>query len=115
VNPDRRSLRPIPSKPDPWEERYPELSQFFGCNFHQDWDIEAEDDEGLVRLFRNSAQDAHVADARKELDAFLAEELTEDELGTILLGSFYCYYDPSYFGFTNRQWLERIRGFLAER
>jgi CdiI immunity protein len=43
---DISRLRPVPSEPDPMLERYPELGQFFGCYFHQDWHIEAKDDRG---------------------------------------------------------------------
>jgi hypothetical protein len=33
---DWTPLRPVPSKPDPIKERYPELWQFFGGYFNQD-------------------------------------------------------------------------------
>jgi CdiI immunity protein len=95
-------------------ERFPELAQFFGCYFHQDWDIEAADDEGLVRLYLSQEPESSITAARRELDEFLAEDLSEDELATTLLHSFGCYYSPTFFGFTTRRWLERIRDLLAE-
>jgi CdiI immunity protein len=95
-------------------ERFPDLEQFFGCYFHQDWKIEAEDDRGLVRLFLGTEPEGWVTGTRRELDEFLAEPLAEGELRAILLRSFGCYYDPAPDGLSMREWLGRIKVFLAD-
>jgi hypothetical protein len=107
-------LQPVPSKPDPMRERFPALARFFGLYFHQDWDIEAPDDQGLVRLFLIRAPDESTAeDVRRELDDFLSATPDAD-LDETLLQSFGCAYNPERHGLTTRAWLERVRGFLAD-
>ncbi|WP_406822740.1 contact-dependent growth inhibition system immunity protein [Pseudomonas viciae] len=33
------------------KNKYPELFQFFGCYFHQDWMCESTEPDGVVRAF----------------------------------------------------------------
>jgi len=68
------------------------LSQFFGCYFHQDWDLEAHDWEGVVRR--------SVAESGKSIAHSIAEKImkladraeSDDQLAEVVqgLGCYYC-------------------------
>jgi hypothetical protein len=111
---DWTPLRPVASKPDPIREQYPALWQFFCCNFHQDWDLDAADDRAVVQLFldRNPAEEADRV--RVELDRLLAEPRTEPETSEIL-GRLGCDYNPARTGLSDSEWLQRVRALLDRR
>jgi hypothetical protein len=106
-------LRPVPSKPDPVQERYPKLSHFFGAYFHEDWNLDAASDLEVVRRFKRETAAAGLERVRRELSAFLAEPLDEVALDDVLVRSLGCYYDPTP-AMTNRDWLHRIMTYLAD-
>jgi hypothetical protein len=94
-------------------ERYPELFQFFGGYFNQDWDLEAEDNVGVVRVFKAQNSRKYTFEVADELDAFLALPLSETETREIVWRSFGCDYGPIAHGEEVRSWLGRIRAELA--
>lgn len=74
-------------------EQHEELSQFFGCYFHQDWDLDDHSWEGVVRRF--------VAESGKSTAHCIAEKImkladsaeSDDQLAEAVQG-FGCYYCP---------------------
>lgn len=74
-------------------EQHEELSQFFGCYFHQDWDFDDHSWEGVVRRF--------VAESGKSTAHSIAEKIMKladsaesaDQLAEAVRG-FGCYYSP---------------------
>jgi hypothetical protein len=102
-----------PRAVDELRERFPELYQFFGGYFHEDWDLDAEDDAGVVRFFKSLAPSERVLEVRRQLEAFLSLGLPEEETQKAVWHSFGCAYDPG--ELPMRSWLQRIRRELARR
>jgi hypothetical protein len=92
---------------------YPNLSQFFGCYFHQDWGLEAGSaDEIISRYLAESP--TTVRGVIDELDRLLALRLTEPELRSTLL-ELSCYYDPTPEGGTYSGWLRHVKELLSQQ
>ncbi len=88
------------------------LAAFFDLYFHQDWNIEAETDVDVVRLF--------IAETSIEGQQMVAEKLralaagySEREL-VAMLGDAGCCYAPSADALTYKQWLVHLAGVLDE-
>ena len=80
--------------------------------FHQDWDVEANDDIGVVRNFIESEG---ITDNQSILDAIDKILLREEEEVSNFLAESGCeYYFPAD-GLTAKQWLERLRSEFANR
>jgi hypothetical protein len=71
----------------------PQLTHFFSCYFHQDWNIDDADWQSVVRRFRTDTSPDEVRATAKELRALLSSTVSEAELEQHLdaLG---CYYTP---------------------
>lgn len=92
------------------QPRFDLLSEFFGAWFHQDWNLDASDWLGVVKVFLADSDHDDVTKTARELRAFLALEITEDEL-VCLLKQFGCYYTPrpDLGGPSYREWLTEVR------
>jgi hypothetical protein len=85
----------------------PALGQLMGAYFHQDWDVEANDDRGIVDLFIRG-EPALAVQLPAEIDRVLRELDSEDELRHYLLEELGSYYLADSDGNTYRTWLTRI-------
>ena len=90
-------------------EEYPALTQFFGGYFHQDWDLEAAEWQGLVRNFCDAACHEQIAVVYSELGKLLAEAQDERDLSVVLFSQLGCAYDPTVDGISLRDWIEEIQ------
>jgi hypothetical protein len=83
-----------------------DLGQFFGAYFHQDWDLEADDWQGVVDMYvdddPNAEQLRTLAD---EIDDLRASR-PEPELHHFLLHTAGCYYYPG--PVPHRHWLGEV-------
>ncbi|HEY8207093.1 MAG TPA: contact-dependent growth inhibition system immunity protein, partial [Myxococcaceae bacterium] len=72
-------------------EHFPELSQFFGCYFHQDWRLEAPDWESVVKNFLRENPADFISGVTEELGRLLEMNLDREEMRAALdkLGSAY--------------------------
>ncbi|HYW12859.1 MAG TPA: contact-dependent growth inhibition system immunity protein [Longimicrobium sp.] len=93
-------------------ESYPALAQFFGGYFHQDWDMEAANWEGVVRNFCAAAQPEQIAAVNTEIEALLAGAHDERELSEFVFLQLGCAYDPTVDGIALRNWIMDIRQHL---
>ena len=87
-------------------DEFEKLRHFFGAYFHQDWDLDADDEDGVIRAYVGHAHlPEHVVELLHEIDKLLAFDLSDYDLREALglLGSDY---DPS--GATNA-WLRSLR------
>lgn len=93
-------------------EHFPELSQFFGCYFHQDWRLEASDWQGAVKNFVIENPADFVRAVTEELGRFLALNLDQKEMGAALdeLGSAYSP-GPE---MSDKEWLHCLHDLLRE-
>ena len=89
----------------------PQLRQLLGGYFHQDWVIERDDWQEIVRDYVAESPHGAVMESVAELGDLLGAGLSEAELGTVLdrLGGSI---DPSALGLTRAAWLQAVRARL---
>jgi len=85
------------------------LEQILGCYFHQDWVDEFESDEVALRAIIDSEPIEQIRAGVMEIDELLASNLSEDQLKTVLMNKFGCYFDPGAIGATYENWLKKLR------
>lgn len=97
------------------EKEYSHLDALFGAWFHQDWGVEAEDWEGVVRLFAGDNPPAVVDAAAVELRALLDKTDSDSVLAHTVFNELGCCYTPrpDLGGPSVRQWLEQVWAELA--
>lgn len=85
------------------------LSQFFSGYFHEDWELEAEDPNGIIDIYLSQQADReHPVSVAADLDALTSSELSDDALSSMLFKDLGCYYDPSVDGLSARAWLQQV-------
>jgi len=98
-----------------YEQEYEELSDFLGCYFNQDWKMEAENVEGLVKNYLSDFDDPAVDQCIEEIEEILdligSGELDADTF--LLKDMFVGYYYPED-GFTGEQWLRYLKSLILE-
>lgn len=101
-----------------YADRYPELYQFFGGYFHQDWSDEQRLAGGsfqdVIREFQTMNPVDVVRQATRELQAFIGLDLPEDELHDIVVDDLGANVRAAGLGLTYRQWLEAVLATLKE-
>jgi hypothetical protein len=87
------------------------MDQFFGCYFHQDWDLEAADWPQIVDNFVVDVQPNRLESLARDIDEFRSRG-TDDELHAALLnmGGFY---DPRP-DTTYKSWLGEVASRLRQ-
>ena len=92
---------------------YPNLDEFFGTYFHQDWREDSPTAIEIVERYLAESPPEEVREAGKELSRLLAAA-TEDELADAVhrLGSFY---NPRADGLSYGEWLRQVYRLLASR
>jgi len=92
----------------------PELFQFLGACFHEDWMCESALADDIIKSFIADSEKATLLNVVKEIEALLALNLTENDLRNFLLkeiGCCYCYWHEWPNG---NEWLEHVK-FLLEK
>ena len=83
------------------------LEQFFGGNFHQDWDVEgATSWRDVVRQYAVNVPRAQVTAICDDLQEWLRQSANEENEN--LPPSFGCDYNARSDGLTDRQWVTQI-------
>ena len=88
------------------------LHQFFGAYFHEDWDLEAPDWDGLVKRFVKDHPEAKTIAELSDLIDRYASQHDDEALGHLMLRELGCYYWPAADGLTTREWMHRVAAFL---
>jgi hypothetical protein len=86
---------------------FPQLRQFLGSYFHQDWPVERARWEEVVDDFMAESPRSVVADSAAELASLVGEPLTDVELEAVLDG-LGCSVDPSAFNLGPGDWLRAV-------
>jgi len=81
------------------------MSQFFGGNFHQDWDIVAEDWTGVVDDYATDRTAAQLRNLAHDIDAFCVSR-DEVVLAVSMARDVHCAYHPR--PLTYQEWLRQI-------
>ncbi len=93
----------------------PQLAQFLGGWFHQDWP-----DEGyaspadVVRAYAREETPQAVRATMKEIDSLLASRLPPTQMRRLLVDELGCAYDPTADGKTFRSWLREVHEILRK-
>ncbi len=89
-------------------DQYPHLAQLLSGYFHQDWMLDHEDEESVLRMYLADTPRRKARAAAREIEALLASGLDEPGLRAALerLG---CSYDPGLDGLSADEWLSSIR------
>jgi hypothetical protein len=74
------------------ENKYPELFQFFGCYFHQDWMCESSEPDGVIGAFVSESTPQTIEAVRKEILTLLMIDFGEEELREFLMDDMPCNY-----------------------
>jgi hypothetical protein len=94
-------------------EAWPSLRQFLAGYFHQDWTEDASDPDDIIKEFVNDSDNAVLAGVRTELNKLLNQDLSDAELGGLLLKLGCAVHYPA-FGMTAREWLTHVRVRVSE-
>ncbi len=103
-----------------YDSRFPELGQFLGGFFHQDWkDVldwqeQQPNFEEVVRFYKTQALPTEVVNATEQLRQFLKLPMGEQEFNEVVTYEFGGSYTPRSRGLTKRQWLEAVLKVLEE-
>ncbi|WP_136520615.1 contact-dependent growth inhibition system immunity protein [Cellulomonas telluris] len=103
-------------RPRPRPEPLATLGYLARHYFHQDYDLEASDPAGVVRVFAQEAGDEAVGSLRREVVQLLAEARDEDELEHVWRTRFGASYEPRrHDGLSYREWFEVVVAVLDGR
>ena len=83
----------------------PEMQQFLGGHFHQDWDLEAEDWQGVVDNFAADETSVELYALAHSIDT-LRDTCDEDQLKVVMPTQALCAYNPR--PKTYQEWLSQI-------
>ena len=90
-------------------EEIEQLRQVFGAYFHQDWDLDAPDVDGVIDQFiadqRGRAQLVQLAAL---VDAYADSFQNDSELARALINELWCDYLPRTAGTTAREWMQHV-------
>lgn len=93
---------------------YPQLRQFFGAYFHQDWDIDAEDADGVVALYVSDDRhtDEQLRAIARQIDEYLENEGSQENISQGLFEKLGCEYLPASSGSNAGEWLTHVANLL---
>jgi hypothetical protein len=92
---------------------FPELQDFFGAYFHQDWTVEHETAEQVVDAFLADSDIEDLKVVRQELNVLLGQGKDELMLREYLLKELSCYYCYWNVWGSGESWLRHIASRLA--
>ncbi|WP_150618529.1 contact-dependent growth inhibition system immunity protein [Pseudomonas fluorescens] len=95
-------------------EDFPNLFQFLGAYFHEDWMCEFDLADDVIKSFLADSEAHAISYVINEIEALLALNLTEDKLRDLLLrelGCCYCYWHEWQDGVA---WLTHVSVVLRE-
>ncbi len=95
-------------------KRFPDLEQFFGCYFHEDWMDEYENEEMAIKGYVDDDGPEAAHNVAHELDKLLELELPEAELEGAMYRELHCYYAPEPDGISMSEWLRWVRSMLVK-
>ncbi|WP_335945310.1 contact-dependent growth inhibition system immunity protein [Pseudomonas sp. G166] len=87
---------------------FPELHDFLGSYFHQDWTVEYETAEQALDAFLTASDSEELRAVEKELNVLLSKKKNELELREYLLRELSCYYSYWNAWGTGEAWLLHI-------
>lgn len=74
------------------KDKYPELFQFFGCYFHQDWMCESSDPDEIIRNFVSDSAPEIVDMVKNEISTLLTMKFCDEEMRGFIMDKMPCNY-----------------------
>ncbi|MFJ8542566.1 contact-dependent growth inhibition system immunity protein [Streptomyces sp. NPDC093586] len=105
--------RSLPQNKWEYRERFPELNQFLGAHFHQDFSDEYTSYAEAVDDYLSGASDADLDQLVRDVTGLLAMAATDKDLKQAVSVLGMDVSPPS--GISVRRWLEEVAGTVAER
>lgn len=93
-------------------EKFSYLYTLFGAFFHQDWMVDYENEEMVIREYVTGGSAEEVGRTLEELDQFISLDLPVSELDKVMFDDLGCYYKPEPDGSSMRDWLLWVRSTL---
>ena len=94
---------------------FPELHDFFGAYFHQDWTVEHDTAEKVIDAFLAESDFEDLVAVQRELYVLLDQNKNELALREYLLTELSCYYSYLNVWESGESWLRHIAEKLARR
>ena len=89
------------------------LRHFFGTQFHQDYDLEADDPDTIVKLYMAESTSQELKDLGQGLLDYM-QGMDDAELDERLFKELSCYYYPQGVGISAREWLSHVAKMFIE-
>jgi hypothetical protein len=93
--------------------KYSKLKNFFAGYFHEDWVMDADEPEEIVRMFARSCGEKEAGEVAQQIEAFLNDQ-NETLSDVDMLHELGCYYSPSADGISADAWLRSVACLLRE-
>jgi len=90
------------------------LWNFFGAYFHQDWDLDAEDEDEVVAQYAKTATREEREMLSNAIAKYSQSQISDKELEDDLCGDLGCESRPSNVGIPVRDWLQHIAAQLLK-
>jgi len=94
---------------------FPEIRDFFGAYFHQDWPVEHDTADQVIDEFLDASNNEILIQTSHELKTLLSKDLSETELRAYLLKELKCYYCYWNEWISGKAWLCVIEGKLNRK
>ncbi|MCF5071669.1 hypothetical protein GIW70_26235 [Pseudomonas syringae] len=95
-------------------KEFPNLHDFFGAYFHQDWTAEHDTAEQVIESFRRESEQNDRLMVREELKKLLSQNIDEMTLRKYLLKELSCYFTYWNEWDSGKHWLQHIDEQLIE-
>ena len=96
-------------------ENIERLRGFFGAYFHQDWDLDVPNADGIIERFIADQSDmAQLAELAALVDAYAEGHEDDSALEQALVNELWCQYLPSTAGARARDWLRHVAARLRD-
>lgn len=95
------------------KDRWEELHQFFGAYFHQDWTLEADSPDEVVRIFINDGFcRSELMNLATDVETYADSKLNDAAAEEGLMSELGCYYLPSADNTGAKAWLCHVATLL---
>lgn len=95
-------------------KEYSALAQFFGCNFHEDWQLDGHTAASVVKRFLFESSVSEIVKVITELEDLLEKIVDDKALEAALMWEFGCTYSPAIDGLSEREWLVKTLAVMKE-
>lgn len=87
---------------------YPNLFQFLGCQFNQDWGLDFSNANEVINNYVINETKSEIDKICSEIKELMDKEYSDEELRKIIIYDLGCYYDFRVDGYTSKEWLQRV-------